>query len=588
MYVIDTSAIIERAVSKLANQNNIKGNIIIPNAVIAELENQANKGQEIGFLGLEEIQELQKLKNLKVSFAGERPTETQIKFAKSGEIDAYIRDIAFKRKATLVTADKVQAESAKAFGIKVMHIQLPQPKELTIEKYFDNNSMSVHLKEKCFPYAKKGKPGDWKLVKIDNKKLSKEEIRSIAKEIAEKARIDQDTLIEITRRSSTIIQYRNYRIVIVRPPVSDGWEITAVKPLKKLSVEDYDLPDTIKTRIEERARGIIIAGEAGAGKSTFSQALAELYLKKNKVVKTIESPRDLVLPEEITQYSKNFASSSEIHDILFLSRVDYIIFDEMRDTPDFQLYMDLRLAGSEVVGVLHSASPIDAVQRFISRMEVGMIPSVLDTIIFIEAGKVSKLYSLIITVKVPTGMTESDLARPVIEIKDVQSDKLEYEIYSYGEETVVIPIKKEEKIGARRLAEKTIENEIRRYASDVKVDVVSENKAIVHVPEKEIGAVIGKKGAIIDKIESKLNINLDIRPFTFEKSELDYNFKEKNNNIVFYVSNRGRLTDFYIDDEFLFSASASKKGEIKVHKNSDLGKKILEAFNNNKKIILKG
>ena len=52
-YVVDTSAVIERAVTRLVKEEGIDGTIIIPNAVIAELENQANKGLEIGFLGLE-------------------------------------------------------------------------------------------------------------------------------------------------------------------------------------------------------------------------------------------------------------------------------------------------------------------------------------------------------------------------------------------------------------------------------------------------------------------------------------------------------------------------------------------------------
>jgi len=63
-------------------------------------------------------------------------------------------------------------------------------------------------------------------------------------------------------------------------------------------------------------------------------------------VKTVESPRDMELSPPITQLSKNLATSEEIHDILLLSRPDYTIFDEMRDTADFQLYVDLRLAAS--------------------------------------------------------------------------------------------------------------------------------------------------------------------------------------------------------------------------------------------------
>ena len=57
-YVVDTSAIIKKAVTGLVKKKKIAGTLIIPHAVISELENQANKGQEIGFIGLEEIQEI--------------------------------------------------------------------------------------------------------------------------------------------------------------------------------------------------------------------------------------------------------------------------------------------------------------------------------------------------------------------------------------------------------------------------------------------------------------------------------------------------------------------------------------------------
>ena len=83
-YVVDTSAVIEKVVSGYIKSKKIKqGKIIIPHAVIAELENQANKRLEIGFIGLEEIQEIRsfskKNKKIILDFAGDRPTETQIK-----------------------------------------------------------------------------------------------------------------------------------------------------------------------------------------------------------------------------------------------------------------------------------------------------------------------------------------------------------------------------------------------------------------------------------------------------------------------------------------------------------------------------
>ena len=127
-------------------------------------------------------------------------------------------------------------------------------------------------------------------------------------------------------------------------------------------------------------------------------------------------------------------------DILLLVRPDYTIFDEVRRRQDFHIFSDLRLAGVGMVGVLHANSPIDAVQRFIGKIELGTIPSVIDTVVFVKDGEIKKVYSLRLMVKVPSGMFERDLARPVIEIQDFETQNLEYEIYTFGEENVIIPV----------------------------------------------------------------------------------------------------------------------------------------------------
>jgi ATPase len=120
VYLVDTSAIVHKKVSKLAKLNQLKGLILIPNAAIAELENLANKGQDVGFKGLEEIAKLHHYKNLRLKFVGPRPSEHHIKYAKSGEIDALIRGLANTYHAILITADIVQSKSAAAYGMKVL------------------------------------------------------------------------------------------------------------------------------------------------------------------------------------------------------------------------------------------------------------------------------------------------------------------------------------------------------------------------------------------------------------------------------------------------------------------------------------
>ena len=341
--------------------------------------------------------------------------------------------------------------------------------------------------------------------------LTKEEIEEMIKEIKDYAE-EGESFIEIDKREILIVQLRNYRIVATRPPLSDGLELTAVRPVVKLSLLDYNLPPELIKRLSEGAEGILIAGAPGEGKTTFAQALAEFYRDKGKVVKTIEAPRDLQLPDDITQYSKTIANAREMHDILLLSRPDYTIFDEMRNDEDFKLYMDLRLAGVGMVGVVHATTPIDAIQRFVERIDLGMIPSILDTVIFIKNGAVKKVYEVKLVAKVPHGLKREDLARPIVEVRDFFTKRKEYEMYIFGKRIFVIPLKKGRDLDFQNLVEGIIRGELGEYAAWVKVEFISDKEATVYVPEDRFNVIKRRIKRKLRRIERKFGISLFLKP----------------------------------------------------------------------------
>ena len=591
--VPDTSVIIENVVSKKLGKEFNVNEIIIHEAVMAELEHQANLGKEIGKFGLDELNNLRELsKKLKFSirYSGRRPNASEIRNASLGEVDAMIRELAYNEDAVLLTGDKVQSKVAEVKGIKVIYVEpVIKSGKLKIEKVFDKNTMSVHLRENYKPYAKRGMPGNWETVMLRDNPLKQDEVIEYSKNIIEEAKKRKEGFIEIERRGSSIVQIGSFRIVITRPPFSDAYEITCVRPIKKLNINDYELSEKLRKRIEEQAEGILIAGSPGMGKSTFASSLAEFYAGKNKTVKTIEAPRDLQLSDNITQYAISHGSSQEIHDVLLLSRPDYTIFDEMRNNEDFRLFADLRLSGIGIVGVLHATNPVDAIQRFLGRIELGVIPQVIDTVVFIKDGKVGKVLSLKMTVKVPSGMTEADLARPVIEIRDFENNKLEYELYSYGEETVVIPVQNEKKAPIKELASRQIENELQREIPGIKAELISDNRAVIYVPESEIGRIIGKKGERISEIEKRLGVSIDVQSLDESKAEIKYNLSDRGNSLIFYVSGSltGKEVDFYGNDGFLFTARVGMKGEIKINKKSKMARRLVKMLDKNQKIILK-
>ena len=449
-FACDTSVIFNGQILKLLEDNELGEcpEIYISNIVIAEVEYRTNVQKEIGFFGLNVLKQLRQLHDegeIRLHVVGKRPTLQEIKMSPGGELDALIRDSALQNNAVLITADRIQGDVGVFEGLEVLFawekkaLKEIELSSLKLLDYFDETTMSVHLKQDLPPYAKKGSPGNWYLQKISEDPLTTKDIEDVAMEIIEMVREDERSFVEIEKFGAVVAQLREFRIVITRPPFSNVVEITAVHPLVNLTLSDYSIDARLHKRLE-KAEGILVAGAPGAGKSTFSAALANFYLDQNKVVKTLESVRDLQVRAEITQYTKLAGSLENSADILLLVRPDYTIFDEVRVFEDFKIYSDFRLSGVGMVGVVHSSSAIDAVQRFIGRIELGMLPSIIDTIIFIEGGDITAVLTLKMTVKVPHGFRDKDLARPVVEVRDFKTDRLAYEIYSFGQDIVINPI----------------------------------------------------------------------------------------------------------------------------------------------------
>jgi len=584
----DTSIIIDGNVPVLIEKEGFTDvEIVIPYAVLDELQAQASKGREPGFVGLAEIKKLRvfcEQRGVKLTFLGERPGFDDIKLARSGRLDALITDVARTENGILLTADYVQALVAEASGVEVKHVPGEvKTSDLTFEKYFSSDTSSVHLKEGTRPLAKRGKPGRFELVHLSENPISLEEIEQIIRELTEAARVSREGFVEINRAGALVIQLGRFRIAITRPPLSDGLEVTIVRPVVSLTLQDYHLSSKLMERLATRAEGILIAGPPGSGKTTFASSLAEFYLKQNKIVKTLESPRDLQVGPEITQYGPLEGDFEKTAEILLLVRPDYTVFDEVRRTKDFLIFSDMRLAGVGMIGVVHASEAIDAIQRFIGRVELGMIPHVIDTIIFIQYGEVRNIFTLKLTVKVPTGMVEADLSRPVVEIYDFETGNLQFEIYTFGEENVIIPVGEVQttQSGANKLAEERILQEVRKFDPDAEVKLTSANRAVIRVDNDIVPILIGKKGVTINRLEEKLGIKLDVEPLAPSSGkEVQYEIKEVGNRLdmTFDKDLTGKVANVYVGDEYLFSATVGKKSQIRVSKKSDLGKSLLRGL----------
>jgi ATPase len=264
-YVPDTSVIVDGRFSSFIKKKD-GAKVILAEAMLAEVEHQANQGRSIGFAALQELKNLRKMadsNSIYLEVYGRRPSDWQIERAKMGEIDEIIRSTAAETGATLVTGDNIQRDLALIKGITVEFLEHPKKVMRSIEEFFDETTTSVHLKAGQKPFMKKGVPGD---VRIERhaEALSYLMVENIANDIVKRGKLDEKSFIEMDSYGATVIQLRDIRIVITRPPFSDDIEITAVRPIVKLKIEDYKLSADLISRLETQANGIIIAGAPGA------------------------------------------------------------------------------------------------------------------------------------------------------------------------------------------------------------------------------------------------------------------------------------------------------------------------------------
>ncbi|MDS0296375.1 PINc/VapC family ATPase [Halogeometricum luteum] len=607
--VPDTSAVIDGRVSERVESGGDAETVCVPEAVVGELESQANSGYDTGWEGLSELQRLTELADkgsVTVEYVGRRTKPSEATGAHEGDIDALIRDIAEEREATLLTSDQVQAEVARAKGIDVEFVEarVRGSGGLVIEEFFDDETMSVHLKTGTKPKAKRGAIGEMHYQTISEEVSDEETMKAWADDIENSARASPDGFVELSEPGMQIVQFRDYRIALARPPFADGIEITAVRPIVKTELDEYEFADELRDRLSERQRGVLISGAPGAGKSTFAQAVAEFLNDSDYAVKTMEKPRDLQVGPEITQYTALDGQMAKTADSLLLVRPDYTIYDEVRKTDDFEVFSDMRLAGVGMVGVVHATRAIDALQRLVGRVELGMIPQVVDTVVYIEDGRVDTVYDVRTEVKVPEGLTAEDLARPVIQVTDFETDTPAYEIYTFNRQVVTVPLGDEaegrDETGVSRLARQEIEREIRSIArGHVEVELQGQEKATVYVDEDDISYVIGKGGGRISDIEDRLGIDIDVRTHEdnpAQSSASGGSGDEDGDVVTPEVTSRhvvvrmddhvGETVEVRADGDYLFTATVGRGGDIQVSRGSAIADELEQAIDRKQKITV--
>ena len=191
-------------------------------------------------------------------------------------------------------------------------------------------------------------------------------------------------------------------------------------------------------------------------------------------------------------------------------------------------------------------------------------------------------------------MKEADLARPVIEVRDFETGELKNEIYTYGEQTIVMDInlvnggpgEENHKSSVDKIAEKEILRKVKKLVpkrSKVEVEVISPERANIYIPEEFVPKIIGKNGKRIAEIEESIGISLGVeviesKPINKAPFEVDILHTKKQLILELGKDNGRKNFDIQIDGEYLLTATTSKKGEIKIKRGIELSDFIIEAL----------
>ena len=504
--VPDTSVVISGALMKLIESKSLgECEIIVPLAVIDELQAQASKGREIGIRGLEELKKVREIaeeKGVRVRFSGERPSLDDIKLARSGRIDALIRDVAKAEQARLYTSDYVQALVAEAEGIPVEYVEPYElAEEFSFEKYLGPDVLSLYLRSGSPPYAEILREGKIKRVRLGEELCDEKLLSKILEEAMAAARLREEVDISLLRSDAIILETPDYRIKVSKPPFSDRLEITIQRnPLSLIS--ESDLVDPIVEECAEGSHGILLLNVDRIYFFPIAEKIAERL-------------QDLNLKVEIIGHTRRASSSASYHgpldgdlektmEFLLVDPPDVLIFDEIKKTRDLKIVREFRSAGSSVLALLTSTSLRSALTKILEIVKPPTLQEIFDRIVLMKCCGDLEIYKLSTSIKIPTGLSSGFGALPVVEV--ARDDKIIYEVYEVGDSSVIVDL--DELYSKLETFEHVVRNALKRsrMSGKVKIAYIRLDEIGIKVPRRRSRKISELK----HRIENELGVRVEL------------------------------------------------------------------------------
>ncbi|MCS7103822.1 MAG: hypothetical protein NZ992_08105, partial [Candidatus Korarchaeum sp.] len=137
--------------------------------------------------------------------------------------------------------------------------------------------------------------------------------------------------------------------------------------------------------------------------------------------------------------------------------------------------------------------------------------------------------------KMPTGMKDVTLARPVVLVKDFETEAVEYEIYTFGEEVIVMPIAAKERVVGEEAStsfrlkrrKHTLIIDLGPAMADTEVTIYSGNKEVATLITDSRGRLTLARSSPLGRKVMEAMRNDSLRLVPSERSREDYDFSSE-------------------------------------------------------------
>jgi len=241
-----------------------------------------------------------------------------------------------------------------------------------IDKYLrlmaEHGASDLHLCTGCKPTFRK----DGTIVKLREDEVDMHRAKALLYEIMPQRNEDEFNECNDTDFAYELEEYGRYRVNVFRDHKGICGVFRLI-PTKILTIDDLELPESIRKFCHLSKGLILVTGPTGSGKSTTLAAMIDHINKmRNDHIITVEDPIEFVYPNvrclinqrEVHQHTRSFSAALRA---ALREDPDIILIGEMRDLETAHIAIEMAETGHLVFGTLHTTTAISSLDRLIDQ-----------------------------------------------------------------------------------------------------------------------------------------------------------------------------------------------------------------------------